>query len=157
MEKWVICVEVNTLSTDSAALFLGRALEIFFLRLLFPHWWLTDKKKKRRWVINIPCCCCAHKVKAAVFLRAEICLISPQPPHPSFRPWQHNHDISSGTRTVGPWSMIRRQGKISGPLRTPSPTKQPLISRLQAGKHLPRCSEDLKCRPVQLRVYVKLP
>lgn len=29
MEKWVICVEVNTLSTDSAALFLGRALEIF--------------------------------------------------------------------------------------------------------------------------------
>lgn len=31
MEKWVICVEVNTLSTYSAALFLGRALEIFLL------------------------------------------------------------------------------------------------------------------------------
>lgn len=27
--KWVICVKVNTLSTYSAALFLGRALEIF--------------------------------------------------------------------------------------------------------------------------------
>lgn len=29
MEKWVICVEVNTPSTYSAVLFLGRALENF--------------------------------------------------------------------------------------------------------------------------------